>query len=285
MAELLRTLVEGCQRATRLQHEGRSSARGPVPRWLEAAADFDVTDIRPGSTQLVVEASPLKKIAAEHFGAGDFSPSISSGATALDLFHRGLEEASAGGTDSDWFDVPLLKTFGNLRRVLDYGFEEIEFDMGRRLTIGADALETIRALRTRVPDQRHVRVSGKLEQIQHSDRRFVLLVGEEPLRGVADDGISLEQLASMFGQFVTVTGEAIFRPSGRVLRIEASSFEVAAADVQVWAKVPRPLFSPAVSSPRNLAKQSPTTGLAAIFGRWPGDESDEELMAALEVSS
>jgi hypothetical protein len=28
--------------------------------------------------------------------------------------------------------------------------------------------------------------------------------------------------------------------------------------------------------------QGPRSGINAIFGRWPGDESDEEIMEALE---
>ena len=31
--------------------------------------------------------------------------------------------------------------------------------------------------------------------------------------------------------------------------------------------------------------QTPTSGINAIIGRWPGDESEEELLAALEELS
>ena len=31
--------------------------------------------------------------------------------------------------------------------------------------------------------------------------------------------------------------------------------------------------------------QTPTTGINAIIGRWPGDESEEEILAALEKLS
>jgi len=35
--------------------------------------------------------------------------------------------------------------------------------------------------------------------------------------------------------------------------------------------------------PATMARQDATTGVSAFFGTWPGDETDEELLAALEA--
>jgi hypothetical protein len=285
LRDLLDVMIDGCQRSTRLQYEGRSSARGPIPRWLEAAAAFDVKEIRAGSTQIVVEAPPLLEAAPEFFAQGDVLRPLRNGASALDLFHDGLRDAIAGELDSDSFDAPLLKTYGKLKRVLAQGFDEVVFGDVAAITVDATALDSIKQLRSRVPDARHVRVAGKLEQIQHSNQRFILVVAGSPVRGVADESISPTQLASLFGQHVIATGDAIFRPSGSLLRLDAMSLERAGKGASAWEKLPRPLFEASKGPSPYRMSQTPKTGLGAIMGRWPGEESDEELAAALEASA
>jgi hypothetical protein len=66
----------------------------------------------------------------------------------------------------------------------------------------------------------------------------------------------------------------------QVLRIEADAIEAAADGPSVLSRVPSPLF-PALDL-RSLHKpQGPRSGVAAVMGRWPGDETDEETEALL----
>jgi len=55
-------------------------------------------------------------------------------------------------------------------------------------------------------------------------------------------------------------------------------------DLDVWSHPPEPLFYLAPLS-RLWQAQSPTTGINEIIGRWPGDESDEEVFRFLEEIS
>jgi len=200
----------------------------------------------------------------------------------LDLFHDGLRDAISGNLESDSFDPPLLQTYETLKRVLRHGVEEIVFGGAWDLRVDISALDSVRELGLRVPNPRHVRVSGKLDQIQHSDRRFVLTVAGTSLRGVAGESIELTELGAMFGKRVIATGDAIFRPSGSVLRIDATRLELAGSGASVWEKLPRPLFENPPGASCYRVPQTPETGLGALIGRWPGDESDEELMAAMD---
>lgn len=129
-------------------------------------------------------------------------------------------------------------------------------------------------------------VAGKLETIRHSDRAFTLVPSSgEVLRGIATEQINPSELASLFGKPALVSGLAKFRPSGSVLRVEAERIEAAApTDISLWSDLPRPFAR--VLDARTLRKpQGPDSGLAAIFGKWPGTESDEEILRALEEMS
>lgn len=82
-----------------------------------------------------------------------------------------------------------------------------------------------------------------------------------------------------------VAGTAHFTPAGGLLRIEADGIRAARpGEESLWGKRPRPL---AKSQPATELRvhQGPRSGINAIFGRWPGEESDEEILDALEQLS
>ena len=130
-----------------------------------------------------------------------------------------------------------------------------------------------------------VRVAGTLNEVIHSERSFTLIL--EPgvqLRGSAEH-IDSERLDTLIGKTVIVSGMARFTPSGTVLRIDAEDVDAASPrEASLWAQAPRPLFRPL--DVRALeAPQASHTGINALFCKWPGDESDEQLQADLEKLS
>lgn len=146
-------------------------------------------------------------------------------------------------------------------------------------------VERVVRLRRQFPALLAVRVAGKLDSIRYSDRMFTLVLGSGTvLKGVAER-LEPEQLASLLGQLAVVSGIAVFRPSGSVLWLEAEQIQAISPDqAALWAKPPRPLLAPLdIRSLR--ASQDALSGIHAIYGQWPGDESEEELLAAIEEMS
>jgi len=200
-----------------------------------------------------------------------------------------LELAASGRSDSDLFDQPLLSTFRRFECILASGFTSLELTNGdaRRtapVIVDADSIRAVDQLIRSTPHPQRARVSGTLDTIRHSDRMFTLLIeGGKAAKGIAE-GIAAEQLAELFGQHVIVSGTAVFRPSGGLLRIEAETIEPAGSDAAVWARVPAPLFR--IMDAASLRQpQGPRSGVNAVMGRWPGDESDDEVAAALRELS
>jgi hypothetical protein len=93
--DLLDTLVDAVQRSVRLRAEGRSTAGGPTPTWLEKAANFDV-EVRAGSTQLVLEAPALGDVAPDRFAQQNLFQPIEADMTCLDVLTDALDDALAG---------------------------------------------------------------------------------------------------------------------------------------------------------------------------------------------
>ena len=290
LRDLLDVLVEGSRRALRFRMEGRSTARGTPPAWLGAASAFEVVGLTEGSTLIEIEAPELQGA----FGnllpqLGPFEP-MEPRSTGLTLFAESLADAIAGDADSDRYDNGLLQKFQELSRVFERGVGALELTerngpAGRSgLTIRPEALESIEKLQQQTPPSQHVRVAGRLDAIRHSDRMFALILESgTTLRGVAE-GFPPEAMAGLFGQAVIVSGTASFRPSGRVQAIEAERIEKAEGDFTLWAAEPRPLL-PSLLRKDLQREQGPRSGLGAVIGAWPGEETDEEVRAVLRSLS
>ncbi|HEX8619644.1 MAG TPA: hypothetical protein VF911_18835 [Thermoanaerobaculia bacterium] len=288
LGDLTAVLLDATRGALRLRVEGRSTARGSLPAWLGGAADFEIVGIEAGSTLLVIEAPTLIEAAPALFAQQALFEPIDSSDSAFGVMEQTLRAAVDGRSDSDFFDQPLLSVFRRFDRVLSAGFSSIELTNGKagaeRVVVDCDSVAAVDRLIRTTPEPQRTRVAGTLDTIRHSDRMFTLLVDDgKAVKGIAD-GFAAEQLAGLFGQRVTVAGTAFFRPSGSLLRIEADSIEAAGAEAAVWARVPAPLFrvadAPSLRQPQGLR-----SGVNAIIGRWPGDESEEELAAALKELS
>lgn len=281
--DLLHIFVEGAQRALRFRIEGRSTARGTQPTWLRTAAQFDLI-IEPQSEPGVfrVESRPLKQALPEGLRVSSLLADLEPNQTAVDLFEGGLEDALAGATDSDKFDEGLVETFSTFAKLFDQGVEAIEIINGRTIPINAEGVERVVRLRRQIPPPQAVRIAGTLDTIRHSDRVFTLVLESGAVVKGDAERMDPAQMAALFGQEVVVSGMAVFRPSGSVLRIEAEQMQqVSPQQASLWSRMPKPILAPL--DPRSLrSSQDERSGLNAIYGRWPGDESEEELVAALE---
>jgi len=281
LREILDIVVDGCQQATRLRIDGRSTAPGTVPAWLERAASFEVDKIRSG--ELVIKSTPLVKVVPERFRQLELFSEVDPSRSCIDLFEDSLDDALAGRADSDRYDRPLMETLEGFSRLFRYGIEQVLVQNGRTLRVDSKGIARIQALRRRTPEDRRIVIAGKIETIRHSDLAFSLLVesGEE-LRGiVTSEHVTRADLAALFGRQALVTGYVKFRPSGAPLRIEAERIEPASErDVAVFSGAPTPLFD--ALDARDLRRpQGAKSGLAALVGQWPGDETDEQVLAAL----
>lgn len=283
LRDLLDVLVDAVQEAVRLRTEGRSRAPGALPAWLAKAAAFDV-ELREGSTQLALTAAPLGDLVPEKLAQLDMFDPISPAATCLDMFVEALDDALASKADSDRYDDGLIETMTGFGKVLDHEIHSFELRSGRTRKIERATVESLRQLRRSIPADQRVRLAGKLDLLKHSSQHFSLELASGVVRGVVTGEADFSQLGQLLGQQVVVSGLAKFRPSGRVLRVEADQIVPAVGDTSLWEGMPRPLL-PDLDVRALRVPQGPKSGIAAIFGRLPADESDEDFDAAVRALS
>jgi len=281
LRELLAVLVDGCNQALRLRTEGRSVARGTDPAWLSTAADFEIVEFSTGSTVVTIESPAVVEAAPEKFAQQDiFWKNMDVQKSAFQMFEDTLSDAISGKADSELFDEALLSTCARLSTVFARGIDDIHITNGTALSpvvsIAPAQIEQIAKLRKQTPHPRMAKVSGKMDMIRHSDKGFELILDSgDTIRGIAQD-CHAENLPAFYGNRVLVSGKVVFRPSGSILRIEASKIEHVEETPGLWNKAPKPITSR--FDVRDVHRpQTSKSGMSKVFGAWPGDESDEEI--------
>ena len=129
------------------------------------------------------------------------------------------------------------------------------------------------------PAPKAVRLSADLETISASSPDIVLKLsdGSEVLARM--EVHEPDQLRELFGERVVVSGIAQYRASGQLLRLEIESISPARRGDRLFETMTTALMRPVGAS----VAQDATSGVAAFFGTWPGEETDEELLGALEA--
>jgi hypothetical protein len=114
--------------------------------------------------------------------------------------------------------------------------------------------------------------------VRYSTRSMGLRLdnGEEVRCAVVNEEVS--ELRDYLNKEVTVLGKAVYRPSGTVLRLDVEQILDTTVGRAQFSSVPSSLEA----KPRSERRvQGTKTGVAAMFGTWPGNETETELLAAL----
>lgn len=284
--DVFRQLAPMMMSSVRMAIEGTSVHVGAPPAWLRRASDVRFVGISEGSNRdsvLHMEAPGLGEAAEELYQQGTlWETRPAPDDTALNVFARVTREVRQGNPDSALYDLQLLKHLSHSNRLFQQ--KMISMDLPEKTgTTQLDREVAIRAteLSQRTPSPRQVRVVGHLDMIRHSTRSFEMLLEEgKAVRGILEDGDYMGSLRDLLGQTVLVIGKAVYRPSGSLLRIDAQAVSAGNGVPKLFAKVPPPMEHRPTTIRYRVGEQA-KRGVPGFFGKWPGEESDEELLAML----
>jgi hypothetical protein len=136
-----------------------------------------------------------------------------------------------------------------------------------------------RLLSSEPPTRRIVRIRTMLDTVTVSTRAIVLRLEDGRILCGRASELPLETLRQLLGADVVVEGTLVLQPSGIALRVDVESMAVAKPGDGIWAM---PLAESATVQP---PEPGPDTEFDALFGKWPGDETDGELSEALRRTS
>jgi hypothetical protein len=275
--------------SVRMAFEGRSAAMGAPPEWLKRAADVRILGFaeQNGNTLLQLEAPALGEAAEELYKQGKLWNDLPAPAdTAVNVMARVINDVRNQNPDSPRYDPSLLRVTYHLSPLFVRDLKSIRCpetlrDFELRAVIDRDVPARAHELSNRTPSPRQVRVVGTLDMMRYSTRAFALKLQDgKEVCGVLEHPASMEELSTFLNRKVLIIGKAIYRPSGSLLRIDANHFEEPDEQSRLFYRVPPPIAT-APDMPK-LRVSDTSKGIAAFFGIWPGEESDAELLAALQ---
>lgn len=290
---LLTNLPVAVRGAVSMMFRNRSKSKGAVPRWLQQASDLRFTGHSGnGATHLKFELPTLDESAEEIYSQKMlFETNRPDGKlTGLDLLIDVFDAIDNGQSDSNVFDPQLLRQVTKFRRIFKsspftgFSLSGSQAARGKQALVNSKTIENSVQLYGRTPAPQRVRIVGQLDGIEASTQRFSLILDSgERVAGVYPIEIS-DQLQTLWRSRVLVLGKSVFRASGNLLRVEADSIADGQGAKGLFSTPPLP--SRRRLDPQQLRKQQGSrSGMAAIMGKWPGDETDEEIALALEQIS
>lgn len=266
----------------------RSHFPGKKPEWFTA-----VNDIRfighegDDKSKLIFEVPRFGEAAPEFYQQPELWPSRPDASdTGFEVFGDVLRDISCGCRDSDRFDRGLLQHLLKLRPLFKRGiFRDIEVCSQRHKNGATPHLDPMVLRRAEsiyrtTPTPRRLKLYGVLDMLRLSTQGFeIKLESGENATGVLVQG-NVRELQEFLGHPVTVYGRAVYRPSGRLLRIDADEIVPPSTGDRFFTTIPH--GTPQEDSLRRSIKdQALRRGLSAIIGHWPGDETDEQVQEAL----
>lgn len=289
---LLADLPIAVRGAASMAVRNRSRVPGPQPEWLSRAGDLRfVGHSGNGATHLRFELPSLESAAPAIFQQQQLFDMLPDGRqTGLDLLIRVVSDVTAQNADSEAFDAQMLRRVSGFRRFFRKGpftgFRIVGSSAApqQEIAVTSQTCETSAMLYGSTPRPQRVRIAGALDKIEASTQRFALLLDSgERVSGVFPGELA-DRMAELWRTRVLVMGKAVYRASGRLLRVEADDIQPGESAPSMFSEAPLP--GNARLDPGRLRRtQGPRSGMAAIMGEWPGDETDEDIEAALEQLS
>lgn len=281
-------MYEGSERALRLAIEGESVKVGRLPDWLEKSADFVLKGIKKGSTVLIFDAPTLGEVAPLQIQQQDLWYTVPEPSdTALTILAKSVADIKRGNRESERYDTGVLESLLNLKELVKDERVTVGLTSPQRraekFSLNNQSFEKIEVLKKVTPLPQAVVVTGYLDAIRHSQRQFELKTERgEIIRGRIDEAsISVEQMRTLWGKKATVKGVLHFMASGKPRLLEAQVINPREAGDEIFSTLSLPLSTSKVMEP--LKGLSTREGLVSeIWGKWPGDESIEELLDALK---
>lgn len=263
-----------------------SRTRGRIPHGLEAAADVRFVGMEGSGdnvTKLHFHVARFGDVAAELFEQRqlwDDGPQPDQ--TAFDLLALSLGDVRKQQGDSSRYDQGLLNRIAKYKTTLKHGVDSIRIDGAstESATIDAELVEAADVLRRQTPPCRRVRLCGKLDMLGVSRKVMGLYLEDGTLVTALWNADDFAGLAGYLDKDVVIEGLAVFRPSGRLLRIDADAINSAGAQDAFFSALPLPGTMDYAAAARIRPGVSPYKDL---LGMIPAEESDEEFLKALEA--
>ena len=149
------------------------------------------------------------------------------------------------------------------------------------LTLRKDDFRKIRTLEESIPEPQEIIINGIVDELKYSKSRISVATKDGLVNGILSDDFEPGEISKYWGKELTIAGTAHYLPGGKMsfLYIERI-FEPSASDKYFSKPSKKETVEQQIQRQQKQLKHP--NHLAEIVGQWPGDESIEEILNALD---
>lgn len=198
----------------------------------------------------------------------------------IESFRAALDEKG----DKDLIDKDLVNTLMKFKTNFSAEGDVIELsNRGSvpKIKLKKSDFKKLAELEQSIPAPRKIKVMGRLDEMKYSKMKLGLITEDGPVSLSTESNEILDRLTDYMGKEITVTGMAHYHYSGSISIIAVESFSEPAASDRLFKRLPvsrgveqQVLFQ--------LKSGKKPNALGELTGKWPGDESFEELLKMLD---
>lgn len=267
--------------ALQIRLGGISNKKGKTETNIEKALQIRLTGIRESSTVLNCESQHFADTLGIQMDV--FRPEVAEelvNQTPMSLFMMSFVQAFDEQDDEKPFlDKALLKDLIELKSFFKNENEQLIIsnnDVTPTITLTKKDFNKITKLEENYPEPQNIIINGKIDVLQHSKSKVTINTSEGSVYGILKDVSLNAEIKQFWGSDATVYGLGHYKANGRLDFIEIERIFKVSPEDKYFSKIPI-----AEKTDQQLNRQ--ITGKAnknwasEIFGKWPGDESDEEF--------
>ncbi len=204
--------------------------------------------------------------------------------TPMSLVIQTFRSALLEDEDKDNLDKPLLQTLLKFKKNF-ISKNEVFFFSNRNtipeIEITIEDFKKIEYLEESIPEPKKVIVNGLLDEMKISKSKLGLITQEGVVNIFANDPSIIHGIVDYLGKDVTISGMAHFKPSGQLSFIEIQEYYEPGEKDRFFSHKPASMDVEQLKL-FQLKQGKKRNPLADITGKWPGDESLEDIFNMLE---
>jgi len=199
----------------------------------------------------------------------------------IQTFNAALDEEG----DKNLLDEPIVNELIKFKQFFETDNEFIYLSNRGSIPeaqFSKNSIEKIESLYKETPKPENIIIHGTIDEMKYSRSQLVLLTKENERLVVMQKGKdSIEVIKSFFGKTITIKGKAFFKPGGQLSYVEMESFSEPKSGDEFFSKKPKQLpVHQQIALQLKAGKLN--NPLDEIFGKWPGNETEEEFNEMLK---
>lgn len=286
LVQLSQSIIEIARGALQIRLQGFSIERGRKASRITDALKIQLSDLKQGSTILELECEPFSDT-MEGLQGNFFRPELldelprqTPMSLVIDSFHRALDYKE----DDDQLDKGLLKKLKFFEKVF-ISDEEIVTMSNRGsvpdLTLKRKDFKKIKILEESIPEPQDVIISGIVDELKYSKSRVSINTAQGVVTGILSDELEPDRISKYWGKELTIAGTAHYLPSGKMSFLYIQKlFDPSEADKYFSKPSKKETIEQQIHRKQRTFKSQ--NFLSEVVGEWPGDESIEEILNALD---